>query len=169
MAFSSGWPISLKQTPTCCISESFSRNLLHLLEIFIRFESRGEVFIHSRLFANVQNYSNLFFVQDLNVIVLRQSVPHSLRRDKLSGDLRDNLGTRADLTASQQDYLSNRMQISYCNTELIVAADPMCCFQLRDWKDAFVLRDGLDGLEEYFVGFWYEDGVLLEDGCAYVL
>ena len=129
----------------------------------------GVMCIPSRLFTNVENHSDLLLIQDLNVVVLRQSVPHFQWWDELCRDLRNDLRTCAHQTISQLNDVSNRMQIFHSNVELSRISKPMDSFQLCDWDDALVLRDALDGLKKQLVGSWNEDGVLLEDGGADML
>ena len=118
--------------------------------------------IPNSFFTNVENHSYLLLIQDLNVVVLGQSVPHFQWWDELCRDLGDDLRTCAHQTISQHNDVSNRMQISHSNVELPRISKPIVSFQLRDWDDAFVLRDGLDGLKKNLVGSWNEDSVLLE-------
>ena len=123
----------------------------------------GVMCIPSRLFTNVENHSDLLLIQDLNVVVLGQSVPHFQWWDELCRDLRNDLRTCAHQTISQLNNVSNRMQIFHSNVELPRNSNPMDSFQFSEWDDAFVFRDGLDGLKKMLVGSWNEDGVLLED------
>ena len=166
-ALSSRRPTSLKQTPTCCISASLSRNLLELIRSggFENVMQDGDSgYIPDSCLANVEDHSYLFFIQDLYIVVLGQSVSHGLGRNELCRDLGDDLWTCAHQAFSQHNNVSYCVQVLDCDVELLMTSEPMDSFQLSYWDDALVLRDGLDGPKKSLVGYWNEDGVLLEDG-----
>ena len=120
--------------------------------------------IPSRRFTNVENHSYLLLIQDLNVVVLGQSVSHFQWWDEFCRDLGDDLWTCAHQAFSQHNDVSYCVQVLDCDVEMLITSEPMVSFQLSYWDDALVLRDGLDGAKKFLVCLRNEDGVLLEDG-----